>query len=389
MFTGNIPDEWKQLLDVCSKFVTREVTPHVLEADQEYDVGFLRNSLRQLSEIGMLGILVPEELGGTGLEPLAASLSLDILSSGCSSIATALAYHLAAQKALLEGGSEAQKKQWLKAVLDGESEANALSTCIFPDWDPPSREDKKGLALEKEDGFILDGKAGLVVGADLASALAVFVRPRGDLVEGPVTCLMISADRKGIEIGERELFSGLKALPFHPVTFRKVKIVPEDILGKPQKGEGLLKDTRHLLHALIGATAIGLGRNAYSKALTYACERYQYGKTIAHHQEIQRMLGIMLTSLHAGTALYIQSLSGKSMNGILSAPGGDYAKVFCTNAVLDIVLDAIQIHGGYGYMQDYGVEKLMRDVKILQLLEGRNPVLQIDAARSEVDKAEQ
>ncbi len=222
-----------------------------------------------------------------------------------------------------------------------------------------------------------------MAGAGLASYFTVFVRSRGDLLEGPVTALVLPADRERIEIGEREEFGGLKAMPIQRVMFDRVQIAPQNIVGEVDGGEESLEKTRHLLHAFLAAIAMGVGRSAYRKALDYARERYQYGKVIAHHQEIQRMLGRMLTSLHAGTALYIQALCGEPLDGICSDPRGDHAKVFCTNASLEITLDAIQIHGGYGYMQDYGVEKLMRDAKMLQLLEGRNPVLQIEAARSE------
>jgi acyl-CoA dehydrogenase len=263
-----------------------------------------------------------------------------------------------------------------------------LSTCIFPAHDPPSDKDPEGLAIEQtKEGFVLNGRSALTVGAGFASSFLIFARPRGALVDGPITSFLIPPDRAGVEPGDREIFSGLKALPIQQVVFTRVKVDDEDIVGGVNKADPLLRYTRNLLHAFLGACAMGLARSSYNKALAYACERYQYGKVIAHHQEIQRLLGQMLTSLHAGTALYIQSLSGQPLEGICSQGRGEYAKIFCTNTALQITIDTVQIHGGYGYMQDYGVEKLMRDAKLVQLLEGQNPVLQIEAAREEVEKA--
>jgi alkylation response protein AidB-like acyl-CoA dehydrogenase len=243
-------------------------------------------------------------------------------------------------------------------------------------------DDTEALALSEEGGnLLLQGTAGLVPAASLASLFTVFVRPRGRLADGPLTCITVPADHEGIEIGRQETFSGLKALPIHPVRFHKLHVADEYIVGTPEEAGGLLRKVRILLHALLGAISMGVARNAYEKAFSYACQRYQYGRIIAEHQEIQRMLGKMVTSLDAGTALYTQSLCGDPADGILSQGSGSHAKVFCTEAALEIVLDAVQIHGGYGYMQDYGVEKLMRDAKILQLLDGSNPRVQIEEAR--------
>jgi acyl-CoA dehydrogenase len=375
-----VPDEWRQLLGVCTRFVDREIVPHVLDADQASRSLFVKKMLQRLAEIGIPGILVPEDFGGTRLGPLAAALTLDIIGRGCAGVAVPLAYHLAAQSVLIEAGSDLQKEQWLVASMGENNAEPVLGACIFPPRDPTSHDDPAALALDGDAGDLrLKGNAGLVVGAGLASFLIIFVRSRENVLEGPVTAMLIPADRDGVKIAERETFGGLKALPINPVTFDGVRIEEQDVIGEIRSSHDLMSKTRHTLHAFIGAIAMGVGRSAYEKAFHYAGERYQYGKYIIQHQEIQRMLGAMLTSLHAGTALYMRALAPESLGEVCSDSRGEYAKIFCTNATLEITLDAVQIHGGYGYMQDYGVEKLMRDAKMLQLLEGTNPVLQIDA----------
>jgi len=121
--------------------------------------------------------------------------------------------------------------------------------------------------------------------------------------------------------------------------------------------------------------AMGTARSAYQKARAYATERFQFGKMIINHQEIQRLLGNMLAKLNVGTVLCTQLFAQESLNLRYSTPDISLAKTFCTDAALEIVLDAIQIHGGYGYMHEYGVEKIMRDNKVLQLMGGSSPLL--------------
>lgn len=375
-------EEYRQILEVCNKFVQREVAPKASEADQNSDFAFPRRMLNKLSELELLGIITPEELGGTGLGALPAAFTLDALANGCASVAVALAYHFCAQTALLH------KELNNEAGLGTQTSSGAaLGTCVFPSRQPPSQNDEETLALELGgDGFVLHGTAGFVPAAGLASFLVVFAKPRHDLINGPLTCLIVSLDREGVAVGESENFGGLKAVPINPVMFDHVEIDFDDIIGEPDNAEGILSEAHHALHAFLAATAMGVGRSAYQKAFNYARERYQYGKIIAWHQPIQRMLGKMLISLHAGTATYIAALRGDFPSGLFGRPAGAYAKVFCTNASLEVVLDAVQIHGGYGYMQDYGVEKLMRDAKMLQLLDAQNPILEIEAAVEELKK---
>jgi alkylation response protein AidB-like acyl-CoA dehydrogenase len=134
----------------------------------------------------------------------------------------------------------------------------------------------------------------------------------------------------------------------------------------------------NIFYGLIAAAAMGAARTAYKKAHTYAGERYQYGKMIIQHQEIQRMLGNMLMKLSIGTSSYINAMKQDKWSLSYSSPNAKLAKAYCTDSAVEIVIDAIQVHGGYGYMHDYGVEKIYRDVKVLNLLGNSSPRLHIE-----------
>jgi len=146
----------------------------------------------------------------------------------------------------------------------------------------------------------------------------------------------------------------------------------------------ILESTKNCLFRFIASVAMGSARRAYKEAAAYAEKRYQFGKMIIRHQQIQRMLGNMQMKLAMGTAGYLNSFDGQETVLPFSRPTPALAKVFCTDAALEIVFDAIQIHGGYGYMHEYGLEKIMRDTKMLQLMPERNPRCQINAIHGEL-----
>jgi alkylation response protein AidB-like acyl-CoA dehydrogenase len=139
----------------------------------------------------------------------------------------------------------------------------------------------------------------------------------------------------------------------------------------------VMGSTLAALHGFLAAIAIGTARSAHAAAYRYAQERFQFGKLLIEHHEIRRMLFNMITKMDAGTACYLQALSGDRPDVHLPGGGCDTAKIFCTDAALEIAIDAIQIHGGYGYMKETGLEKIMRDAKMLQLLGGSNRLLEV------------
>jgi alkylation response protein AidB-like acyl-CoA dehydrogenase len=222
----------------------------------------------------------------------------------------------------------------------------------------------------------------LTANSDLSGILCIFIQD--DQSGHHVSCLMIDKRRPGISLGEKASLSGLKAICFRDVIFDQVKISNDSVIATGEEGKLLFDRFVNAYYGFVAAMAMGTARTAYAKALAYAKDRYQFGKMIILHEEIQRMLGAMKMKIDMGTAGYIQVLSADRVNLPGVSADGRLAKAFCTQAALEVVSDAIQIHGGYGYMHEYGLEKILRDVKILQLLGGRNPYHHIQVIAEEL-----
>jgi acyl-CoA dehydrogenase len=253
-----------------------------------------------------------------------------------------------------------------------------VATVIFPnDSNDPA------LSLHKEtEGLVINGKSSLTANPDLSEIYCIFIQE--DLPGHHVSCAIIDKSHPGIRLGEKASLSGLKAICFQDVIFDQAKISNDAVVAAGEEGKSLFDRFLNVYYGFVAAIAMGTARTAFAKALAYAKDRYQFGKKIILHQEIQRMLGSMRMKIDMGTAGYIQAFTANRVNLPGVSADGRLAKAFCTQAALEIVFDAIQIHGGYGYMNEYGLEKIMRDVKILQLLGGRNPYHHIQIIAEEL-----
>lgn len=223
----------------------------------------------------------------------------------------------------------------------------------------------------KNNELVFNGRSSLTANAAYADWMCVFTNDDNQGAD----CLIIPLDAPGVSLGPDSELPGLKINPFRSLVFKDVKLPPNAVIKNPETAQSIKSQTRDFLHAFTAAAALGAARTPFEKALAYAKERYQYGKIIIQHQEIRRMLGAMRMNLEAARAFLYAYFDEKS--GVHAA----HVKAFCTDAAFNIVVDAIQIHGGYGYMHEQGLEKLMRDVKVLQVLGGSNPQLLVDSIK--------
>jgi len=365
-------EELNEIIDVCKKFSAKEIRRSALEADLKSDISWVKSLWARSREIGLPGLIIPEESGGVGQSALCGALLVDVLASECAGLASVFAYHFAGCMPLAIA-SPAQKEKLLVPLANADIEAPAIATVIFP----PMLE-SSSLRLEEKKGRLrLSGTSPIVGNIELATHILLFLEE--DQKEESVTCLIVEKSAGGIVSGEPACLQGLKVNPFGTVVFEDLEISREAILGERGGSGNILENTQNLFYTYIAAAAIGTARAAYLKAHAYAQERYQYGKIIIHHQEIQRMLGAMLLKLSIGTAAYRRFFSQEDLRLPDAFPDARLAKAYCTDAALEIAIDAVQVHGGYGYMHEYGVEKIMRDCKVLQLIGGSNPTLLIQA----------
>lgn len=366
-----IAEETREIIDVCRRFAARRLGPHALDADLNGGREWLLSVWKESESIGITALVIPEGNGGSGQSDWCCGIVLDILSSECAGAASLFLHHYTACRAIsAAGGSD-----FFPMLVDVREQTPPIATVIFPS----DMDDRRLIIRQEGDKLFLCGKSPLVGNATLARFFLVFAYEDAD--GDDMTCILMDRQSQDIPCGEKAGLPGLKVNPFAPLIIENREVAPERIIGRRGEGKGLYEETLDLYHGLIAASAMGAARSAYAKALNYAGDRYQFGTMIIHHQEIQRMLGNMLAKLAVGTSSYMAALGGEEYGVAYGTPENRFAKIFCTDAALEIAIDAVQIHGGYGYMHDYGVEKIMRDVKVLQLLGGSNPVLSIKSIR--------
>lgn len=361
--------QFKELNDIvneCKRFARNEIREQVLEIDLNPSPAALQGIWSKSAQLDIPSLLLPEVYGGAGYPALCCALVLDTFASECAGIASVFAHHFTACMPLSETQPDCCET-YSTRIARMEGYGAAPAAVIFP-GDPGDGEIE---LIEKENALVLTGITSPVGNTDSAGFCCIFAKD--PIQEDGITCLFLDRDRIENSRCKDIHLPGLKINPFRKLDFQDLKISSTDIIGERGKSSDLMKKTRSAFYGFISAMALGCTRSAYQKALTYAGQRYQYGNTIIHHQEIQRMLGAMLMKLQMGTSGTIQLFSEEKLNLLFSSPDPMLTKSFCTDMAMEIVIDAIQIHGGYGYMHEYGLEKIMRDVKVLQLLGGSNP----------------
>ncbi|RJP32171.1 MAG: hypothetical protein C4536_06730 [Actinobacteria bacterium] len=358
-------DEANVIRKVCRDFCRKEIEVSALELDAHYDLEKLRGILVRSVELEILTMLIPEEYGGVGSSVLAAAQVLDELAYGCAGVATIFAYHLAALVALIEGG----KEELLKELSAADSPQPTMLTLAGPDME--EREDAPQL-VEAKNGLMLKGVIPLVASASLADRMVVFVRE----ADAGLTQVLVDPRAKGVSVQPDEELLGLHTVPFADVVFDGCLVGDADLVGERGKAEQAYKKARAALNVFVAAIAMGTSRLAYSRAYDYAQQRWQFGRMLVDHDEIRRMLANMVTKISMGTAGYSQALKVDG-TGTVSSWRSDLAKIFCTDAALEIAVDAIQIFGGHGYMKEQGLEKIMRDAKMLQVLPESNRYMEV------------
>ncbi|MBN2282768.1 MAG: acyl-CoA/acyl-ACP dehydrogenase [Deltaproteobacteria bacterium] len=373
-----LTEELRDILELSRKFAAKEIGPHMPDIDLTPSPDWTRSLWTKSRDVGFPGLLIPEEFGGFGQSDLCAALVVDVLAGECAGVASVFAHHFAAARCIASGSDE-QKKTFLPMLANADGAEPVIGTVT-----PLPYLDENRLTLAERDGKLyLSGTSQLTGNAFLARHFCVFFDEGS--AGADITCIVAEPGKPGCRVGETAGFTGLKLNPFAPVIFEDMEVPPGAVIGERRGAAPILQATEDLFYNLLSAAAMGAARTAYRKARAYAEERYQFGKMIVRHQEIQRILGTILMKLSVGTSGYLRAITHNDSELPYSSADPRFAKSYCTDAAVEIVLDAIQVHGGYGYMHDYGVEKIMRDVKVLSLLGGSSPRLHIQAVAKDLE----
>lgn len=375
----DLTDEQRMWRDVVHNFVAQEVKPKARHVDETGEFNW--DATRKMAGVGLLGLNIPEEYGGTGVDAISAAIAIEEMGWGCGSTALAIAAHNglgSAPVALF--GSEELKEQFLPPLVDGKHRLSALALT-----EPGAGSDLKGgvttRAVRDGDEWVINGAKMWCTNASIAEFIVTLVRTDPGGGSNSLSQILVPTETPGLHIGPPEKKMGLKGSPTHAVTYENVRVPAHYLVG--QEGHGL----RQTLTVLdggrigIGALSLGLAQSAYEDALRYAQERSVFGQTISHYQAIQWMLADAATEIHAARFMVYHAAWLKQNRRPFNKEAA-MAKLFATEMAERVCRNAIQIHGGYGYSREFPVELTYRDARLMTIGEGTSEIQRMVIARN-------
>jgi alkylation response protein AidB-like acyl-CoA dehydrogenase len=377
-----LTDEQRQLQSSVRAFAEGEIAPHVSEWDEKSE--FPHEVVKKLGEMGLLGVIFPEELGGAGMGYVEYVLAIEELSRVDGSVGIIVAAHNSlCTNHIMLGGNDAQRQRWIPKLASGQ---------WLGAWgltEPGSGSDAGGArttAVKRGDSWVLNGSKTFITNggyADCAVVLAVTDKAKG--TKG-ISAFVVEKGTKGFRPGRKENKLGLRASDTSELIFEDCEIPAENLIGK--EGDGF-KDAMRVLDGgriSIAALSLGMARGALDAAMKYAQERRQFGKAISEFQAIQFKLADMATELDAAWLLTMRAAQMKDA-GMKVTLESAMAKLYASEAACRICDEGVQIHGGYGFIKDYPAEKFYRDVRLCPIGEGTSEIQRMVIARELLGKS--
>jgi acyl-CoA dehydrogenase len=369
-----LTDEQKNLRDLAHDFAEKEIRPVAWEYDKEGT--WPQDVIDKAHEVGLMNTHIPEEYGGAGLTYLDGCIIEEELAWGCSGIQTSLGANGLAGAPVGLGGSEEVKKEFFEALA---AEPKLASFCLT---EPGAGSDVSGMrtkAVKKGDKYVITGQKCFITNGQYADYYTVYAKTDLDAGHRGISAFLVKRD-DSIVIDKKEDKMGQRASNTATVTFNETEVDAKYLLGEENKGFKLAMMTLDRTRPGVAAMATGIARAAFEFATEYSKERVQFGVPIAMHQAIQFMIADMATKVHLSRLATWNSavlLDQGKRNTLESS----HAKRFAADTAMEVTTDAVQIYGGYGFIKEYPVEKLMRDAKIMQLYEGTSQIQRLVIAR--------
>ncbi|KWN07968.1 acyl-CoA dehydrogenase [Burkholderia territorii] len=369
-------EDQRMIRDAARAFATEVLAPNAAQWDR--DAHLPDAVVAQLGELGLLGMIVPQELGGAYTDYVAYALAMEEIAAGDAACATMMSVHNSVGCGPILGfGTPAQKDRWLADMAAGR----VIGAFCLTEPQAGSEANNLRTRAELRDGkWLLNGAKQFVTNGQRAGVAIVFAMTDPEAGKRGISAFLVPTDTPGFIVGKPEKKMGIRASDTCPITFENCAIPEENLLGN--RGEGLKIALSNLEGGRIGiaAQALGIARAAFDKARRYAGERVQFGKPIAEHQAIQQKLADMATQINAARLLVHHAAKLRTA-GLPCLSEASQAKLFASEMAERVCSDAIQIHGGYGYLADYEVERHYRDARITQIYEGTSEVQRMVIAR--------
>jgi alkylation response protein AidB-like acyl-CoA dehydrogenase len=367
--------------EMATAFATETLAPHAIRWDE--DKHFPVAEMRQAAALGMGGIYIADDVGGSGLTRLDAALIFEALSTGCPTVAAYISIHNMCAWMIDRYGSAEQRAAFLPKLCTME---HLASYCLT---EPGAGSDAAALktkAVRDGDHYLLDGQKQFISGAGVSDLYVVMVRT-GEAGPSGISTLVVEKDTPGLSFGANEKKMGWNAQPTRAVIFENCRVPVANRLGPEGIGFKIAMAGLDGGRLNIGACSLGGAQSALDKALAYAGERKAFGSRIADFQALQFKLADMATELEAARSLLWRAAAALDAKTPDATRLCAMAKRVATDTGFTVANEALQIHGGYGYLADYGIEKIVRDLRVHQILEGTNEVMRMIVARGLVGRA--
>ena len=372
----DLPSEYKELRASVRALSEKEIAPFAHAVDEDHR--FPQEAKDALVKNGLYAAHVPTAFGGDGADALATVLIIEEVARACGSSSLIPAVNKLGSMPLILGGNDEQKKRWLPRLVKGEGFSYCLS-------ESEAGSDASAMRTKVErsgDGWILNGSKKWITNAGESEFYSVIAQGDPSLGSKGITAFMVEKSDPGVSFGAPEKKMGMRGSPTREVYFDNVQLSDDRRISEVGQGFALAMNTLDHTRITIAAQAIGLAQGAFDVATKYAHERHQFGKPIFDFQAVQFMLADMAMNIEAARLL-TYSAAVKSENNekdlrFFSAA----SKCFASDIAMKVTQDAIQVLGGYGYVTDYPVERMMRDTKLTQIYEGTNQIQRIVMARN-------
>jgi alkylation response protein AidB-like acyl-CoA dehydrogenase len=374
-----LSEEQRAFQDMARGFAEEQLAPHAAEWDEQCH--FPIAALREAAKLGFAGIYAGEEHGGAGLSRLDAAIVFEELAAGCTSTAAYISIHNMVAWMIDAFGSAEQRARWLPDLMTMERFASYCLTEPGAGSDASSLETR---AVRDGDGYVLNGSKAFISGAGAADVYACMVRTGG---EGPrgISCIVVERGAPGLSFGAQEKKLGWHSQPTAMVILDDCRVPLDHRIGAEGEGFKIAMQGLDGGRVNIAACALGAARACYERARAHLLERRQFGRRLADFQALQFRLADMATELEAARLMVWRAAAKLDSGNPDATMACAMGKRFATDVAFNVCNDALQLHGGYGYIKEYAVERYLRDVRVHQILEGTNEIMRLIIARRLLD----
>lgn len=370
-------EDQKMIKEAAREFASEKLAPKAQEFDEKEEMP--RELFKELAELGYLGMLMPEEYGGSGLDFISYILVMEEFAKACAALEISLSVHNSlVSDAILKYGTDEHKKKYLSKLTKGDF-IGAYSLT-----EPQAGTDAGSLktsAILKGDHYLVNGTKTFVTNAGIADLFVLFVLTNPEAKSKGISCLLVEKGLKGFNLGQKEKKMGIRGSDTRELSFEDCQVPKENLLGEENKGFGIALSLLDSGRIGVGAQSVGIAQSALDEALRYSKERVQFGQPICNFQAIQFKLANMATQIDAARLLVYRAAWLKQ-NNVRCSKEASMAKLFASEIANYVVNEAVQIHGGYGYMKEYAVERYFRDARVTEIYEGTSEAQRIVISRN-------